>query len=274
MSPQHLFFRLFVFLSVMLTTHWTAPAAHAESTQTLTIAAANSLRDAFRTILPLFEAEYPDTTIRVVYAPSQTLRDQIAQGAPVDVFLPSLVEEIDDLGKKSLLVEGGKRIYAGTSLVLITNSALPAPVGSIQDLETIPVRRLALGDPKTASVGKVAAEFVTYAKLDKRLRPQYLYGEHSRAVLDLVSTGEAELGLVYRTDAVSNAKVRIVDTVPPVSHTKIQYGAAITWSSQNISGARNFIDFLLTSKVQDRLQENGFDRVDSGVGVASREEGK
>ena len=81
MRLQHLFFRLFVFLSVMFVTHWTALAAHAESTQTLTIAAASSLRDAFRTILPLFEAEYPDTTIRVVYAPSQTLRDQIAQGA-------------------------------------------------------------------------------------------------------------------------------------------------------------------------------------------------
>ena len=123
-------------------------------------------------------------------------------------------------------------------------------------------------------MGKVAAQFVTYAKLDKRLRPQYLYGEHSRAVLDLVATGEAELGLVYRTDAVSNKKVRIIDTVPPASHTKIQYGAAITWSSQNISGAKNFIDFLLTSKVQAQLQEHGFDRVDSGVGVASREEGK
>jgi molybdate transport system substrate-binding protein len=209
-----------------------------------------------------------------VYAPSQTLRDQIAQGAPVDVFLPSLLEEIDDLGKKSLLVEGGKRIYAGTSLVLITNSALPAPVGSIQDLETIPLRRLALGDPQTASVGKVAAQFITYTKLDKRLRPQYLYGENSRGVLDLVAAGEAELGLVYRTDAVSNKKVRIVDTIPPASHTKIQYGAGIAWSSRNISGARNFIDFLLTSRVQAQLQEHGFDRVDSGVGVASREEGK
>lgn len=274
MKPQYLFLGALVFLSVMSGPHWAVPAVHAESTQTLTIAAANSLRDAFRTILPLFEAEYPDTTIRVVYGSSQTLRDQIAQGAPVDVFLPSLVEEIDALGKKGLLVEGGKRIYAETSLVLITNSALPAPIGSIQDLESISVRRLALGDPKTASVGKVAAQFITYTKLDKRLRPQYLYGEHSRAVLELVATGEAELGLVYRTDALSTNKVRIVDTVPSRAHAKVQYAAGITWASSNISGARNFIDFLLTTNVQGRLQEYGFDRVESGVGIASREEHK
>ena len=58
--------------------------------ETITIAAANSLKDALRKILPLFETEHRNINVRVIYGPSQTLRSQIEQGAPVDIFLPSL----------------------------------------------------------------------------------------------------------------------------------------------------------------------------------------
>ncbi|HSE57266.1 MAG TPA: molybdate ABC transporter substrate-binding protein, partial [Nitrospiraceae bacterium] len=246
----------------------------AQQPETLTIAAANSLRDAFREVLPLFEAQHPDIRVRVIYGPSQTLRKQIEEGAPVDVFLPSLIEEIEDLEKKSLLISGTKYVYGGTSLVLVTNAALPAPVGSIQDLKTIPIRRLAVGDPKTSSVGKVASQFLKYSQLDERLRSHYVYGEHSRAVLDLVAQGEAELGIVYRTDAVSNAKVRIVDTAPEGSHIPIHYGVAVVWSHRNLAWGQGFIEFLSTAQVQTSLQKHGFDRVSSDTGLAQRQEVK
>ena len=112
------------FVAIVL---WTPRYAHAQP-ETLTIAAANSLRDALRKILPLFEAEHPGITVRVIYGPSQTLRKQIEEGAPVDVFLPSLFEEIEQLEKKDLVIQGTKRVYAGTSLVLITGAMLPAPI--------------------------------------------------------------------------------------------------------------------------------------------------
>ena len=251
-----------------------APPLPAQQPETLTIAAANSLRDAFREVLPLFEAQHPEIRVRVIYGPSQTLRKQIEEGAPVDVFLPSLIEEIEDLEKKSLLINGTKYVYGGTSLVLVTNAALPAPVGSIQDLKTIPIRRLAVGDPKTSSVGKVAAQFLKYSQLDERLRSHYVYGEHSRAVLDLVAQGEAELGIVYRTDAVSNTKVRIVDTAQEGSHTPIHYGVAVVWSHRNLAWAQGFIEFLSKAQVQASLQKHGFDPVSSDTGVAQRQEVK
>ena len=147
---------LFMVLVIIL---WQAPAAPAQQ-ETLTIAAANSLKDALRKVLPLFEAEHPDTAVRVIYGPSQTLRNQIEQGAPVDLFLPSLFEEIDQLDKKGLIIQGTTRAYAGTSLVLITGTALPAPVASIHDLGTVSVRRIAIGDPKTSSLRKVGLEFL------------------------------------------------------------------------------------------------------------------
>jgi molybdate transport system substrate-binding protein len=251
-----------------MVTSGTPPPALAQESETLTIAAANSLRDAFRKVLPLFEAQHPDIRVRVIYGPSQTLRKQIEEGAPVDVFLPSLIEEIEYLEKKGLVINGTKQIYAGTSLVLVTGSALPAPIGSIRDLETVPIRRLAVGDPKTASVGKVALQFLKYSHLDERLQSHYVYGEHSRAVLDLVAQGEAELGIVYRTDAVSNTKVRIVDTAPVGSHTPIHYGVAVVWSHRNLAWAQAFIEFLSAGQVQTLLQADGFDRVSSDASIA------
>jgi molybdate transport system substrate-binding protein len=240
--------------------------------ETLTIVAANSLRDAFRKVLPLYEAQYPETNLRIIYGPSQTLRSQIEQGAPVEVFLPSLADEIDQLQKKGLIVEGSKRIYAGTALVLITGAALPASVTSIQDLHNVSVRRLAIGDPKTSSVGKVATQFLKSSQLEPKLKSQYVFGEHSRAVLDLVANGEADVGIVYRTDAALSKKVRILDTTPPESHAPVYYGVALPWTAKNISGATDFVQFLLTPQVQALLQQYGFDRVSSDVGVAHTQE--
>ena len=260
-------------VSLLIGLSWNIQPAQAQP-ETITIAAANSLKDALRKILPLFEAEHRNINVRVIYGPSQTLRSQIEQGAPVDIFLPSLFEEIDQLEAKGLIIQGTKRAFAATSLVLITGTALPAPISTIQDLQTIPIRRIAVGDPKTSSVGKVSAQFLKYSKLEPKLKSQYILGEHSRAVLDLVAKGEAEIGVVYRTDAISNPGVRILDTAPVGSHTPVRYGVAAAWTAQNITAAGDFIEFLLSPAIQTQLQEFGFDRVSPEVGFAQREEVK
>lgn len=266
------FARTLLFLGAVTFALWT-PAPTLAQSETLTVAAANSLRDAFRKVLPLFEAQHKEINVRVIYGPSQTLRKQIEEGAPVDVFLPSLIEEIEQLEKKGLIIQGTKRAYAGTSLVLITSTALPAPIASVQDLHTIPIRRIAIGDPKSSSVGKVSAQYLKFSKLEPHLKSQYVLGEHSRAVLDLVAKGEAEVGIVYKTDALSNQEVRVLDTAPADSHNPIRYGVALPWTTRNISGAGDFIQFLQSPQVQALLQENGFDRVSSEAGVDQRQEG-
>ena len=273
MTRRNPFLGIWLFFSMLIGITGVVPSAQAQS-ETLTVAAANSLKDALRKVLPRFEAEHPAINVRVIYGPSQSLRKQIEEGAPVDIFLPSLFDEIDQLETKGLIIQGTKRAFAGTSLVLITGSALPAPVRTIHDLETVPVRRIAIGDPKTSSVGKVSAQFLKYSKLEPKLKSQYIFGEHSRAVLDLVAKGEAEVGVVYRTDAAFNDKVRILDTAPVESHTPVRYGVAAVWTAKNVSGAGDFIEFLLAPQTQTLFQEYGFDRVTGDVGLVQRQEVK
>jgi molybdate transport system substrate-binding protein len=241
---------------------WSGPA-YPDHPQTLTIAAANSLRDALRAILPIFEKETGHVEVRVVWGPSQTLRDQIEQGAPIDVFLPSSLEEIDQLEKKSLTLKGTKQVYAETALVLITQAAVPIAVSSLKDLSNSHVRRIAIGNPKTSSVGKFAAQTLTNTGLDDKLRSRYVYGEHSGAVLELVASGEAEVGLVYRTDAVRNKKVHIIAEIASETHSPIVYGLTTVWTSRNPFLAQQFREFILSSKVQDILKSYGFERANA-----------
>jgi molybdate transport system substrate-binding protein len=261
---------ILMFLFAAMIPVWTAQPTYADHPQTLTIAAANSLKDALRSILPIFEKEQGTVEVRVVWGPSQTLRDQIQQGAPVDVFLPSSIEEIDLLEKKGLTLPGTKHVYAKTALVLITQSALPTKVSSLEDLSQAGVRRIALGHPNTSSVGKFAAEALKKARLDDRLRSRYLYGEHSGAVLDLVAAGEAEVGLVYRTDAIRNKKIQILAELSPETHAPILYGLGTVWTSKNPSLAQRFHEFIISPAIQDILKTYGFDRASPELHTAKR----
>jgi molybdate transport system substrate-binding protein len=261
---------ILMFLFAAMIPVWTAQPTYADHPQTLTIAAANSLKDALRSILPIFEKEQGTVEVRVVWGPSQTLRDQIQQGAPVDVFLPSSIEEIDLLEKKGLTLPGTKHVYAKTALVLITQSALPTKVSSLEDLSQAGVRRIALGHPNTSSVGKFAAEALKKARLDDRLRSRYLYGEHSGAVLDLVAAGEAEVGLVYRTDAIRNKKIQILAELSPETHAPILYGLGTVWTSKNPSLALRFHEFIISPAIQDILKTYGFDRASPELHTAKR----
>jgi molybdate transport system substrate-binding protein len=273
MTRRSLLMRSLLFLGVLTTTVWTAPSVQA-APETVTIAIANSMRDAFRQLLPLFESQNKDIAVRVIYGPSQTLLKQIEDGAPIDVFLPSLFEDLDQLDKKGLVIHGTKRIYAGTSLVLISGTEAPAPTVSAKDLRAPSVRHIAIGDPKNSAVGKMTAQFLTHSKLEPQPTSKFLYGEHSKAVLDLVSKGEADIGVVYRTDTVANKKIRVLDTAPEGSHAPVCYGVAAVWTAKNVSGAGDFISFLTTPQAQTLLQEHGFDRITQQVDLAQRQEGQ
>lgn len=274
MPFAHTLGRVLAVAGIVALTGTLAPSAHAQSSETFTIAVASSLKDVFRKILPLFEARNRDVNVRVIYAQSKTLLKQIEEGAPVDVFIPSAYEEIDQLEQKKLIVQDTKQAYASTALVLITNTAFPATIGSIHDLETMPVRYIAIGDPATSAVGRDAVQFLKYRNLEPRLKSQYLYGEHSRAVLDLVSKGEAELGLVYRTDAIPVKRVRIIDAAPAESHKPITYGLAAPWTSENVFRVRDFVAFLLSEPIQAELKKFGFDQEVSDVSSVERQEVK
>lgn len=238
-----------------------ADRGHAD---TLTIGAAHSVKAPLEQILPMFEREH-GATVHVVYGPSHTLRRQIEKGAPIDVFLPDAVEEVEQLNKKGLTLNGGPRVFAQTSLVLVMATASTATAISFR--EALPNRstRLALGDPKTSALGALTARALAKADPAHRIGFHPLHAEHSEEIMNLIHTGKADAGIVYRVDAINNGQVRIIDETPAGVHTPVRFGHAVVWtcreSSRDVADA--FFDFLLTPRIQKLLLQYGFEPVPS-----------
>jgi molybdate transport system substrate-binding protein len=230
--------------------------------ESLTVAAAHSLKGAFHEIVPMFEKEY-GATVRVVYGPSQTLRRQVEKGAEIDVFL-STVEEIEKLQKKGLTLNGGPRVYAQTSLVLVMSATSHAIPISFHDVLSNRGTRIALGDHETSAVGVITARALR--KIDPVYRDRFrlVHAQHNEEIVDLVYAGEADVGIVYRVDAIRNSRqVRIVDDTPAGAYTPVQLGEAVVWTCRDAARhvAEEFFDFIASPRIQKLLLKYGFDPV-------------
>lgn len=229
----------------------------------MTIGADHSLKPAFREIVPMFEREY-GATVRIVYGPSTTLRRQIEKGAPIDVFFAA-VEEIEKLGRKGLTLNGGLGVCAQTSLVLVMSAASPATSISFGEVLSNRATRIALGDPKTSALGEITARALTKLDPAHKNRFQFLHAEHSEEIVKLVHAGKADVGIVYRVDAINSRQVRIIDETPTGAYTPVQFGYAVVWTRREeaLDVTRQFLDFMMSRRIQMLLLQYGFDPLPS-----------
>lgn len=230
--------------------------------ETLTVGAAHSLKAPFEEIVPMFEKEY-GVTVHVVYGPSQTLRQQIEKGAAIDVFLPEGTDDVKKLENKGLTLNGGPRIYAQTSLVLVMSMASPLTSVSFRDVPPRRTARMALGDPRTSALGQITA--MALRKLDYKSRYHLLHADHTDAVVNLVLSGVADVGIVYRVDAINSGQVRIIDEAPAGKQTSVQFGQAVVWTcrDESLKAAEEFFDFIMSPRIQMLLIKYGFDSMPS-----------
>jgi molybdate transport system substrate-binding protein len=233
-------------------------------TEPLTVGAPPSLRPVLSEILPMFENEY-GASVNVVYTASKTLSRQIEQGAPIDVFLAAGVDEVEHLHKKGLTLYGGPRVYAQTSLVLVMSTDPQATLVSFHDALPNRTTRIALGDPQTSSLGDITARALTKLNPTYRNRSQILYAPHSENIIQLIHAGKADVGLVYRVDAINGGQVRISDETPAGKYVPVQFGQAVVWTCRETARgiAKEFSDFLMSPRIQKLLIKYGFDPVPS-----------
>ncbi|MCA9499032.1 MAG: molybdate ABC transporter substrate-binding protein [Nitrospira sp.] len=228
--------------------------------EALTIGAAPSLRPALQEIVPMFEKEY-GAAVQVVYGPSKTMRRQIEQGAAIDVFLPAAVEEVEKLQHKGLTLNGGPRIYAQTSLVLVMSATSRVMPVAFHEAHPNGATRMVLGNSKTSSLGEITVRALT--KLDPAYKSRFklLQAEHAEDIMDLIHTGKADLGIVYRVDAINNPDVRIIDETPGSTPTPVSLGEAVVWTCRKASlhVAKEFFDYIMSPRIQKLLLKYGFD---------------
>jgi len=229
----------------------------AAAAQQITVSAAASLTDAFKEIGPKFEAAKAGRTMRFNFAASGVLLQQIAQGAPVDVFASADQDTMNRGADQKLIDTATRKDFVTNSLVLVEPAQGAVGLKSLQDLSGASVKRIAVGKTATVPVGRYTKQVLDNAKLWTTLEPKFVQADSVRQVLDYVSRGEVEAGFVYRTDAaVAGDKVKIAFT--PTGHTPVTYPIAVVAESRQKALAGDFIAFLSTPAAQEVLTRYGF----------------
>ena len=204
--------------------------AEAEQAAPVIVFAAASLKDALDAVGAAFTAE-TGREIKASYAGSMALARQIAAGAPADVFFSADEESMAWLAGKGFIREDSRVDLLGNALVAVAPRAAPfdslplTPEGMERALGD---GRIATGDPASVPVGKYASAALQKLGLWAWAAPRLAAADNARAALMFVARGEAPLGIVYLTDAISEPRVKVVATFPPSSHPPITYPAALT----------------------------------------------
>jgi len=226
----------------------------------LTISAASSLKKPLEEIQLL----YPQANLNYNFASSGSLRHQIEQGAPVDVFISAAAKHLDILQEKQELIEGTRRDLLDNKMVLIqprvptSRHSDRAKISEFQDLTQEAIVTVAIGEPNSVPAGQYAKELLATLGLFERIQPKLVYGKNVRQVLTYVATGNADAGIVYYTEAKASDRVAIVAIASQEWHDPIIYPVAVVRGSSNPKAAQEFVQFLFTPPVQAIFSDYGF----------------
>lgn len=234
-----------------------SPAVAAE----ILVFAAASLKPALDTILETPEAQALGD-ISVSYAATSQLARQIEHAAPAALFISADPEWMDHVEREGRIVQGTRSDLLGNALVLV------APQSSTLELEIAPGfdllgalgrdGRLAMGEPDSVPAGRYArAALVSlgvWASVESRIVPAL----HVRAALNFVVRNEAPLGIVYRSDAVSEPKVRVIGTFAEATHPAIVYPVALLTGGDN-DASRGLLALLHSAQAAAIFTRYGFD---------------
>lgn len=223
----------------------------------LNVFAAASLSDALKELAPRYEAKSGDK-LRFNLAGSNALARQIKEGAPADVFFSADEAKMDDLAKAGLILADTRRTLLSNTLVIVVHADGGAAVSTPADLATPAVRRLALAETQTVPAGIYAREYLLKLGLWPQVAAKVVALENVRATLAAVEAGNADAGIVYRTDALISPKVRIAFAVPAAEGPAIAYPIAVLKDSRSGEAARRFADFLASSEARAVFLKYGF----------------
>ncbi len=224
---------------------------------TLTVSAAASLKDVMGKIKAQFIAENKNVDVVFNFGSSGALQQQIEQGDGIDIFISAASKQMDALETKQLLQENTRKNIIRNELVLVQSKDVQT-ISDFKDLTSEKVKKIALGEIKSVPAGQYALEVLDKLKITDAVKKKAIYGNDVKQVLTWVEAGDADAGIVYKTDALVSDKVKIVAEATADSHKPIVYPAAAIKSGKNIKQSETFLQFLCSDKAKALFEKYGF----------------
>jgi molybdate transport system substrate-binding protein len=225
--------------------------------QELFVSAASSLTDAMKEIGGRYEKRNPDKIV-FNFGASSLLARQIEEGVPADVFVSADEAQMDRLDRSGRIERGTRRDLLTNALVIVVRKDSPLAINDVSEIAGANISRIALADPQSVPAGIYAREFLIKAKVWERVRDRVVPAENVRAALAVVEAGNADLGIVYITDATLSNVIRIAFRVAPEMAPRIVYPGAIIANSSHREAATRFLTFLRSNEAAEIFQKAGF----------------
>jgi molybdate transport system substrate-binding protein len=227
----------------------------------ITISAAASLNDVLTEIESIYEKENKNINLLFNFGGSGSLQQQIAQGAPVDLFFSAAEEKFDLLLEQELIDTDYQIDLIGNKLTLIIPKESKAHVDNIQDLLSDEIERIAIGTPETVPAGLYSKQVFQNLQIWDKLEEKLIPTKDVRQVLSYVETNNVDAGIVYQTDAILSKKVTIVDALDSNLHDQIVYPVGVIDDAANKAETIEFFDFLRTETALGVFEKFGFEIV-------------
>jgi molybdate transport system substrate-binding protein len=219
--------------------------------------AAASLTDALNEIATDYEKETGNKII-FNFAASSTLDMQIKAGAPADIFFSADEAKMDDLARQGLIVMETRKDLLSNSLVVVGPAGNSAAWTSAAPLADSKIQKIALGQPQSVPAGIYAKAYLQQIGLWDQVAARVIPMENVRAALAAVETGNADAGIVYKTDALHSTRVSIDYEVPAADGPAITYPAAVVQGSKHVAAAKKFLDYLGNAGSLKTFEKYGF----------------
>ncbi len=246
----------FLVLALVLTLGFTFSACGSNNPE-VTVFAAASLADVLQPLGEQFELEQ-GIEVKFSFGGSWSLAQQVSRGAPADVFLAAGPGPMNSLEEEGLIAQGSRSNLLGNTLVIVGADPRDAVIFTPESLLGADVRRIAMGNPALAPAGSYAREALQAMGLWEDLQDKLIYGLNVRTALQYVISGNADVAIVYATDASSDDSLRPLWAFPPESHSPIRYPIATLKHADNPLGAEAFQAFLHSAEAAGVLMEHGF----------------
>ncbi len=221
----------------------------------LNVLASASLAQVFTRIAEAFESEFQDISITTTFAGSATLVTQVKNGAPMDIVALADMTNMDKLSSAGLINAQNSQVFATNTMTIVVPRANPGKITGLIDLTNASLD-VVLCAP-TQPCGVYAQQILKNVNLNISVKS---LETSVSGVVSKVSTGQADAGIAYTTDAI--ASIKTVDAVPIpesqniVAHYPIARGSQLSPSSQKAADA--FIAFVVGATGARILTDFGF----------------
>src|SRR4051812_22303060 len=221
------------------------------------VSAAVSLSTALEELGPQYTRE-TGAPVRFNFAASNVLARQIVEGASVDVFISADEAQMRAAADAGLVDAATRVVLLTNQLAVVVRRDWPRALHGLTDLGAADVTRIAVGDPAAVPAGVYARQALERAGVWTLVQPRLVPTVSVRAALAAVDEGNADVGIVYRTDMAAARRARLAFVIEPTDAPPIWYPAAVMTRAPHAVAARAWLAWLRSPAARTVFERHGF----------------